>query len=238
VIRRRTRVTLGATGGIAAAAVVAVTVAALGAAAAPSPGATPGAPASPAARGVGSDPLTATESQPVRAKAAAVASVAGGQGVTGAAGAEFLTAQIRTGDSTRRADVYYYDYATNSLIKVVVDVATGAVVKTYSATGMQLPATDAEVADGLRLLLASPLSAGLRSGYATATGKPLTGPAELLAKAHTYQAEHAGQPAAQCGQHRCLQLSVQTTTGTYIDVNDLIVDLSARTVVRIGGHHD
>jgi len=193
----------------------------------PDPGPAPAA-------GIGDDALTSTELTRARALAETAQLKAGAKDVTGAAGPEYLSAAIADTDAGtgRTAELYYYDYRGNRLVKQVVDLTGGKLVGTYAATGMQLPPSDREVRTALELLLASPLSAELKDAYARATGQPFTGQG-LSPTAHIYHAMPADTGAAQCGKHRCLQLVVQVTGGPFIDINDIIIDLSGRTVARL-----
>jgi hypothetical protein len=224
-------------------AVAAFGVASWQANAAPNP--TPGAGIPPAtvsnpspvptgATGTGDEPLTAGEAERARAVALTPSLAASATDVTGKAGPEFLATEIVEDESGRRADVYFYDYRANKLHKQVVDLRTGKLAGSYAAAGMQPPATGREVTTALDLLLAAPQAAELRSRYATATGKAFTGPADIHVTAHTYEARPADADAKQCATHRCVRLVVETPDGTFVDVNDMIIDLSGRAVVRLG----
>jgi len=213
-------------------------------AAPPSPGATPGAaaeqprvsdpsaPPEPVA-GTGSDPLTSTEVGKARAVALTPKLATGARDVTGAAGPEYLSAEIAADSTVRRAELYFYDYRTDKLVKQVVDLRTGKLTGSYSATGMQPPAAAREVDRALDLVLAGPYAADLRSRYAEATGRALGGKADLTVAAHIHHVRPADTVARSCGTHRCLQLVVQAADGQFIDFDDIIIDLSGRTVARL-----
>ena len=153
--------------------------------------------------------------------------------VTGAAGPEYLSAEIATDGGGRRAEVYYYDYRADRLVKQVVDLSTGRVTGSYSATGMQPPAARREIDAALNLLLAGPFGADLRQGFAAATGRAYLGPDDIVASAYIHEARPADTLARECGAHRCLQLVVQAVDGPFVDLDDLIIDLSGRAVVRL-----
>jgi hypothetical protein len=186
------------------------------------------------ATGTGSDPLTTTEVDRARAVALTAALRESARDVTGAKGPEFLSAEITEDDAGRRADVYLYDYRTNKLHKQVVDLRTGKLTGSYAAAGMQRPATDREVSTALDLLLADAQGAKLRSRYAEAAGRAFTGPQDITVSAHTYLPKAADTDARACAKHRCLLLTAEVGDGTYIDINDIIIDLSGRSVVRLG----
>jgi hypothetical protein len=233
--------------GLGIAAVTAVTafsVASWQANAAPSPNTPPGVAAEqprvsdprvgpePAA-GTGSDPLTSAEVERARTIAVTPQLAARAEDVTGATGPEYLSAEVDTDSAGRRAELYYYDYRTDKLVKQVVDLTTGKLAGSFSAVRMQPPASQREVTAALDLLLADPLAADLRDAYRKATGKELSGKQGLVADAHVYTADPADTEASQCGRRRCLQLVVQTEDGHFIDVNHIIIDLSGRTVARL-----
>jgi hypothetical protein len=97
-------------------------------AAPPSPGATPGAaleqprvsdpsPAPEPAAGTGSDALTTDEVGKARTAALTPQRAAQARDVTGAAGREYLSAEIAADSTVRRPGLYYYDYRADKLVK-------------------------------------------------------------------------------------------------------------------------
>jgi hypothetical protein len=143
-------------------------------------------------------------------------------------------AEIVEGGTGRDAAFYFYDYRTDELVKQVVDVPTGKVTGSFRGKGMQLPASDREVATALDLLLAAPAGADVRALYTQVTGKPWTGKDQLQVEAHVYTARPADTEAtSQCGRHRCVQLVARVDDGPFVDLNDIIIDLSGRTVARV-----
>ncbi|MET8153241.1 hypothetical protein ACIBSW_34180 [Actinoplanes sp. NPDC049668] len=193
----------------------------------------PSTPPEPAA-GTGGDPLTTAELARARAVALTPRLAAGARDVTGAAGPEYLSAETAADGATRQAEVYYYDYRADRLVKQVVDLAGGKVTGSYAAAGMQPPASRREVDAALGLLLAGPFAADLRERYAAATGRAYAGAGDVVVTAHVYRARPADTTGArQCGAHRCLQLVVQAADGPFIDLDHLIFDLSGRSVARL-----
>lgn len=227
-----------------ATALVAFAVASFGAGAAPAPGPSAGAaaeqprvsdpsPGPEPVAGQGTDPLTGGEVDRARAAALTPELASSAKDVTGAAGPEYLSSEIVEESAQRRAEVYFYDYQKNSLVKQVVDLGTGKVTASFTAAGMQPPATDREVSTALDMLLADPLGAQLRDAYQEATGKAWNGKDAVTVEAHVYKARPADTEVADCGKHRCLQLVAQVTGGPFLDLNDIIIDLSGRTVARL-----
>ncbi|MDT4995570.1 MAG: hypothetical protein QOH97_5462 [Actinoplanes sp.] len=224
-------------------AVIAFGVASWDANAARSPDASPTAAAEPAtvsnpdpgpapSAGIGQDALTTTELGRARTLAENAKLKTGAKDVTGAAGPEYLSADIADTGTDRTAELYYYDYHGNRLIKQVVDLNRGELTNSYAATGLQLPPSRREVQTALTMLLANPLAAELKNAYVKATGQAFSGQ-ELTPTAHIYHAVPADTGASQCGKDRCLRLIVQTQDGHILDLDKIIIDLSGRTVARL-----
>lgn len=183
--------------------------------------------------GTGSDPLTSSEVAKARSVAVTPELASGARNVAREAGPEYLSADVDTNGTDRQAELYYYDYQADKLIKQVVDLKTGKLTKSFSAAGMQPPASKHEAEAALDLLLADPLGADFKAAYRKATGKELAGKDGLTVTAHIYTARPADRGTSQCGTSRCVQLLMQTQDGHFINVNDLIIDLSGRTVARL-----
>jgi hypothetical protein len=228
---------------VAAAVSAAFAAAALGASAAP-PDPAPRVAAEPATvsdpppgpepvTGVGDDPLTRQEVDKARAAALTPQLTGSTKDVTGGKGPEYLSWEIIQGGQGREAAFYFYDYRTDELVKQVVDVAAGKVTGSFRAKQMQPPASEREVATAFDLLLADPVGAQVRALYTQVTGKPWTGKDKLKVGAHIYHARPADTNARNCGKHRCVELVARVTDGPFVDLNDIIIDLSGRAVVRV-----
>ncbi|MER5311999.1 Tat pathway signal sequence domain protein, partial [Streptomyces sp. NPDC002773] len=140
-------------------------------------------------------------------------------------------------DATRRAEVRFYDYARDELITRTVNLDTGKVEHSAAQRGVQPSAHPEELREALELILASPLGKGVAEDYKDATGKELTSTAQLWFNGDVYRTyREANVPAqlARCGEHRCVRLVTKVLNGAWIDTRNLIVDLSARTVTRVG----
>ena len=184
------------------------------------------------AAGIGEDGLTSSEVDKARAAAVTPQLASSARDVAGKAGPEYLMADLDE-DTGRQAALYFYDYRTDKLIKQVVDLRTGKLAKSFSATGMQPPASRKEASVAFDLLVADPLGADFKTAYRKAVGKEFAAKDGLTVTAHIYTARPADKGARQCGAKRCVQLIVQTADGHFISVNDLIIDLSGRTVARL-----
>ncbi|WP_435612167.1 Tat pathway signal sequence domain protein [Streptomyces sp. bgisy159] len=193
--------------------------------------------------GTGTDPLTADETRKAERIALDRQLRADGEDVGGERGPQPLGVDLAappSGDgdapgAARRATVTFYDYGSDTLITRTVDIATGRVESTTRRKGIQPPLSPEEQTEAARLLIADPLGAGLRADYRDATGRELTGPDQLLSAAMVYRSVPGAQPAAldRCGEHRCARLLPKVRNGPWIDARSLVVDLSARTVVRL-----
>ncbi|MEV6314328.1 Tat pathway signal sequence domain protein [Streptomyces sp. NPDC051776] len=150
--------------------------------------------------------------------------------------AELRPSEADDASPDRRAEIAYYDYKHDALVTRTVNLTTGKVEDTDTQRGEQPPPTRAEAAEAMKLLLADPLSAGLKKDYRDATGKALTEPDQLEATGMIYRVDEENSgPAAlrECGDHRCLRLFTKVRNGPWIDTRHLVVDLSERTVGRI-----
>ncbi|WP_395367625.1 Tat pathway signal sequence domain protein [Streptomyces sp. YH02] len=191
-------------------------------------------------KGVGSDPLTDDELARAEALALTPPGAAAQQNVEGGRGPQHLGTDLADplpGDGTRRAEVRFYDYGRDELITRTVDLTTGKVEKSGAQRGVQPSAHPEELREALELILASPLGKGVKEDYEDATGKKLTTTAQLWFNGDVYRPYREANVPAQltrCGEHRCVRLVTKVLNGAWIDTRNLIVDLSARTVTRVG----
>ncbi|MFE1500474.1 Tat pathway signal sequence domain protein, partial [Streptomyces albidoflavus] len=118
-----------------------------------------------------------------------------------------------------------------------VNLDTGKVERSGAQRGVQPSAHPEELREALELILAGPLGKGVKEDYKDATGKELTSTTQLWFNGDLYRTyREANVPAqlARCGEHRCVRLVTKVLNGAWIDTRNLIVDLSARTVTRVG----
>ncbi|MFF0561065.1 Tat pathway signal sequence domain protein [Streptomyces sp. NPDC004266] len=210
-----------------------------GQAAAPQP-ATVVPPAAEGEKGVGGDPLTDDELARAEALALAPSAATAQQDVTGGRGPQRLGTRLADpipGDASRRAEVRLYDYGRDELVTRTVNLDTGKVESSGAQRGVQPSAHPEELREALELILASPLGKGVKEDYKDATGKELTSGEQLWFNGdvyRTYRESHVPAALARCGEHRCVRLVTKVLNGAWIDTRNLIVDLSARTVTRVG----
>jgi len=137
---------------------------------------------------------------------------------------------VSAGDD-RIADVYFYDYARDTLVQKSVNLTDNEVVDTVESTGAQPPPAAPEAEAAADLLVDSPVGAGLRQDYEAATGKELTGAGQLQVQGMTYTARPGDSGGLeQCGEHRCVRLFTRVKDGPWIDTRDFVIDLSERKV--------
>ncbi|MFE1344195.1 Tat pathway signal sequence domain protein [Streptomyces sp. NPDC058757] len=193
-------------------------------------------------RGTGTDPLTDTELDRARTLALGPSDTAARQDVDGDRGrpqhlGTELADPLPGREGERRAQVRFYDYARDELVTRTVDLTTGRVESTATSRGVQPSAHPEELRAALGLILASPLGKGVREDYRDATGGELESPDQLWFNGDVYRTHRERNvPGAlsRCGEHRCVRLVTKVRNGPWIDTRNLIVDLSAKNVVRVG----
>ncbi|WP_399070399.1 Tat pathway signal sequence domain protein [Streptomyces stackebrandtii] len=191
-------------------------------------------------KGLGSDPLTDDELARAEELALTPPAAAAQENVEGGRGPQHLGTLLADpvpGDGARRAEVRFYDYAKDELVTRTVNLGTGKVERSAAQRGVQPSAHPEELREALELILASPLGKGVKEDYKDATGKQLTSTEQLWFNGDVYRPyREANVPAqlADCGEHRCVRLVTKVLNGAWINTRNLIVDLSARTVTRVG----
>ncbi|MGX2993864.1 Tat pathway signal sequence domain protein [Streptomyces sp. JNUCC 64] len=195
-------------------------------------------------KGIGSDPLTDDELKRAEGAAEADDLRRTARDVEGKKGPEHLYTSLQepdpdapAGQTGRRAEVVFYDYEQEGTVTKTVDLDSGEVVDTAVSRGTQPPPSEGELAEAARLLIAHPLGADLKKDFRHATGKELTDPAqaELTGMIFTKQTTlKVPGTLKDCGKNRCLSVIFKVKDGPWFDTRRSVVDLSARTVARIG----
>jgi Cu2+-containing amine oxidase len=137
----------------------------------------------------------------------------------------------------RRADVFIYNYTTDTLIQAIVNLGANAVDSVTSVQSVQLPLTANETATALKIAFNDPnVNSVIRTYYQQATGQELANTADLIPFAFAFRAsslDPAPQGAiAACGLHRCGDLNLRTGSDKVLGLS-VIVDLSAGQVVQV-----
>lgn len=195
-------------------------------------------------KGIGSDPLTDAEMERAEKASVSGAQRSSARDVEGDRGPQHLSTNLSEPDpgaadasAPRRAEVVYYDYKKDAVITKTVNVETGKVENTTTAQNVQPPPSQEELAEGAQLLIADPLGKGLKQDFKHATGKALTGPGRLQLSGMVFRKETVERVPSgldACGKHRCLQVVTKVKSGPWIDTRSLVVDLSTRSVGRLG----
>jgi hypothetical protein len=144
---------------------------------------------------------------------------------------------------SRKADVLYYNYSTNEVIRVVVDLNSNAVQETKVTRGVaeQPFFTSVEIKAALQLIFDHPqLGPRLRTAYQEVTGQGLTDVSPLEAKAqggiffpNSAARTPLGEATADCAQDRCMQLFVPIDDTKFIDTTNLVVNLSTGQILWV-----
>ncbi|MFI6490934.1 Tat pathway signal sequence domain protein [Streptomyces sp. NPDC050564] len=195
-------------------------------------------------KGKGRDPLTDDEMKRVQRIALNQQSFSASENVEGKRGPQRISVDLAEPEANelddpnapRRADVSFYDYKNDTLVTKTVNLDTGKVEKTGTQHDVQPPISRDEMIEAAKLLIADPLGAGLKADFKDATGKELTSPDQLMLNSMVYRATSGAQPAVldACGEHRCVRLFPKVKNGPWIDSRDLVIDLSARKVGKLG----
>lgn len=142
----------------------------------------------------------------------------------------------QSGQWSRRADVYVYDYEADKLIQATINLATRQVDHLETAQNIQLPLTESEIGQALQLAVTDPgVAAVIQSQFQTLTGQTLADPLRqlnvhaLIFRADAQPDQKLGRAAA-CGRHRCAQLLLSTHTDLLINISP-VVDLSQGQLV-------
>ncbi|MFB9557981.1 Tat pathway signal sequence domain protein [Streptomyces roseoviridis] len=194
-------------------------------------------------KGIGTDPLTDDELKRAEALALTPPAASAQRNAEGGRGPQHLATELadpRPGEQAgapRRAQVRFYDYTSDTLLTRTVNLDTGKVEESGAQRGVQPSAHPEELRAALRLILDSPLGKGVKEDYKDATGKDLTSTDQLWFNGdvyRTYREKDVPASLAKCGEHRCVRLVTKVLNGSWIDTRNLIVDLSAQTVTRVG----
>ncbi|GAA2085867.1 hypothetical protein GCM10009801_47860 [Streptomyces albiaxialis] len=189
--------------------------------------------------GQGREPLTASERE--KATKAALAGDtslrATSEDVKGEEGPpQHLSTDLSDeGSGGRTAEVYFYDYKDDTAVHKTVDLATGKVTASEKSRNTQPPPSLTEARAAASLLVKDELGAGLRADYERARGEKLTRDTQLAVRGLTYRPhDDPAGPLASCGQERCVRLFTRVKGGPWIDTKNFVINLSDRSVHRIG----
>lgn len=131
------------------------------------------------------------------------------------------------GDDAKLADVFIYNYASESLLHRVIDTATDRVIYRGTSRGEQLPLTPDESERALAALFANTdARAMIEQEFLRVTGTALGNLSDVQHKATIFVARESTRDSIRkCGSWRCAQILIYTT-------NDRIA-IDLRPVVRL-----
>ncbi len=138
----------------------------------------------------------------------------------------------------RLADVYWYDYSRDVLIKNLVNAANHKTLNVEESQGTQLPLTDIEIQRTLNILFSDQVANQRISGeYQSITGQPLNDYAnQVEMRAFIFHASttptQLQQDSQQCGINRCAQIMLFTPDRVAFELMP-IVNLSKNKVTDI-----
>lgn len=144
---------------------------------------------------------------------------------------------MASGAWDRRADVYVYRFADDTLIHGLYNYATGETTVTEEVQGVQLPLSAAERDLAARIAFADPATLEfMHSEYRRITARELTAPEQVDIRAFVYHAganpETEPPEAARCGVQRCAQLLILADDNITFDAMP-VVNLSTLTVASL-----
>lgn len=146
-------------------------------------------------------------------------------------------AVMAAGAWERRADVYNYRYADDTLHHASYNYATDTLTTIETVQGVQFPLSQAERDLAVELAFADPtLRAHMQNEYRAITGNEMTSPDQVEVRVFVYRAgatpETESPKSAQCGIQRCAQLLIVTPDYTTFHALP-IVNLSTLEVASI-----
>lgn len=139
----------------------------------------------------------------------------------------------------RRANAFVYDYQSDETIIYRIDAETNKILSSVRRKNIQLPLTETEIARTVQIIFSDKETFALIANeYQRITGKVLSSPKDLEAKAFVFSAdtlpEQLNPASQQCGVHRCAQILLYTHDAVVFEVSP-IVNLSANLITQVIG---
>ncbi|MEM7125736.1 MAG: hypothetical protein AAF702_05390 [Chloroflexota bacterium] len=137
----------------------------------------------------------------------------------------------------RRSESYFYNYDTNVLRRVIVNLATDAVEEIDEIQSVQLPLIDAEINQALQIVYKDDtISQTIYEQYRAATGISLESLEALEHKVFVFKSDtmpdRVNDASRQCGLQRCAQVLLFTHDRIAFEVTP-IVNLSTQEVIQL-----
>ncbi|GAA5013872.1 hypothetical protein [Actinopolymorpha pittospori] len=184
--------------------------------------------------GSGRDPLSTDEVGYAIHVATSDASAAGATDVNGTSAPEVLYVDLpeqAVKTKARSALVVLYDYATNSVLNQVVDLAAGKVATSTKGTNLQPPTTSTEADTAIEIAIRSEEALSFKKEFEASEGVPVISADQVEYVAGSWVYDGTTKSGQECGKQRCAQLMVSTASGTYLSTFDFVVNLSTKSVV-------
>lgn len=137
-------------------------------------------------------------------------------------------------NNSRTADVYTYNYQTDTLNYSVVNLGTEQILQSNQSQNVQLPLTENEIFRSRAIANEDPILFGfLEEEYLKITGQPLQSLNQLVVKAFIFLAKSmpgvVNINSKTCGLHRCARLVMHTTNRIALETSP-IINLSTQMV--------
>ncbi len=139
--------------------------------------------------------------------------------------------------NVRAADVFTYDYQTDTLNHTIINLSSGAIMHSENVQDVQLPLTEKEI-DRSRNIATDNLAvqAMLEKEYLMITGQHLPSLEVLSVKAFIFRADsmpgQVNEATKSCGMHRCARLIMHTESRIALETAP-IIDLSTGVVTQL-----
>lgn len=145
--------------------------------------------------------------------------------------------EIESASYVRRGEVFVYDYGSDTLRRLLVDLSSGEVESIEESQSTQLPLTDSEKQRALELITLDPAFwSELSARYEQIYAEPLQSVEQLEAKIAVFHGDsmpdRVNQAASACGLHRCAQMLIYGSDRTAFELTP-IVDLSTGQIVQV-----
>ena len=147
--------------------------------------------------------------------------------------------QSKAQSHKREANVFVYDYDTDEVVHIIVDLVSGEPISSDRLRNTQLPLTPTERERAASIVFSDPVNrAAVADAFNAVTGRWLEDVEEIQFKAFVFLASSVSleksRNTSDCGLRRCAKLLLYTADKTSLDLSP-IVDLSESRVLEIDG---
>jgi|GEM_PF-4917669 len=143
----------------------------------------------------------------------------------------------KSSSASQAANVYVYDYASDEVIHLIVDLNSRRVASQERVQNMQLPLTAAEVKRAIDIAFVDDANGqAIREEFRQITGRNLESVEQIQYKAFVFLASSVSEAkqvnTRECGLRRCARLLLYTADNIALDLSP-IIDLSNERVLQI-----